>query len=102
MQGTDFRRIALSLSAGLPYPNRYASWRDYVIRAEPAPYGKESNGQVRGPFALSILGGGLGAADRAGCVIIGGHSIEDPEPKYGLAVIGTVTLRCRVGALALT
>lgn len=24
----------------------------------------------------------------AGCAIAGGHSIDDPEPKYGLAVTG--------------
>jgi selenide,water dikinase len=29
------------------------------------------------------------AAD-AGCLIAGGHSIDDAEPKYGLAVVGTV------------
>ena len=26
----------------------------------------------------------------AGCLIVGGHSIDDAEPKYGLAVVGTV------------
>ncbi|PTX65007.1 selenophosphate synthase [Melghirimyces profundicolus] len=34
-----------------------------------------------------------GAADKvkeAGATIIGGHSIDDPEPKFGLAVTGTV------------
>jgi selenide,water dikinase len=29
-------------------------------------------------------------AEAAGCSIVGGHSIDDPEPKYGLAVTGTV------------
>jgi selenide,water dikinase len=36
----------------------------------------------------------LGAADaqvrRAGAILAGGHTIRDPEPKYGLAVVGTV------------
>jgi selenide,water dikinase len=36
----------------------------------------------------------LAAADRqvreAGAILAGGHTIRDPEPKYGLAVIGTV------------
>jgi selenide, water dikinase len=27
-------------------------------------------------------------AARAGCAVVGGHSIDDPEPKYGLAVVG--------------
>jgi selenide,water dikinase len=37
-----------------------------------------------------ILRGGLAVAEEAGCAIVGGHSIDDPEPKYGLAVTGTV------------
>jgi selenide,water dikinase len=37
-----------------------------------------------------ILRGGLAVAAEAGCTIVGGHSIDDPEPKYGLAVTGTV------------
>ena len=37
-----------------------------------------------------ILRGGLEKAHEAGIDIVGGHSIDDPEPKYGLAVIGTV------------
>jgi selenide,water dikinase len=28
--------------------------------------------------------------EEAGCTIVGGHSIDDPEPKYGFAVTGTV------------
>jgi selenide,water dikinase len=39
---------------------------------------------------LEILRGGLAVAEEAGCAIVGGHSIDDPEPKYGLAVTGTV------------
>jgi selenide, water dikinase len=37
-----------------------------------------------------ILRGGQHAADSAGVAIAGGHSIDDPEPKYGLSVTGTV------------
>ena len=37
-----------------------------------------------------ILRGGAEQAQRAGVIIAGGHTIIDPEPKYGLAVIGTV------------
>jgi selenide, water dikinase len=37
-----------------------------------------------------ILRGGLEAAAAAGAAIVGGHSIDDPEPKYGLAVTGAV------------
>jgi selenide,water dikinase len=35
-----------------------------------------------------ILRGGAAKAEEAGVLIIGGHSIDDPEPKYGLAVTG--------------
>jgi len=37
-----------------------------------------------------ILRGGYDKAKEAGVSIIGGHSIDDYPPKYGLAVIGTV------------
>jgi selenide,water dikinase len=37
-----------------------------------------------------ILRGGQDVADLAGVAIGGGHSIDDPEPKYGLSVTGTV------------
>lgn len=35
-----------------------------------------------------VLRGGLDVAGRAGCHVAGGHSIDDPEPKYGMAVTG--------------
>jgi selenide,water dikinase len=38
----------------------------------------------------SILRGGAAAAADAGVAILGGHSIDDPEPKFGLAVTGVV------------
>jgi selenide,water dikinase len=41
----------------------------------------------------AILRGGLEKAHEAGCAIIGGHSIRNPEPIYGLAVTGIVDLR---------
>lgn len=37
-----------------------------------------------------ILAGGASKVAEAGAVIAGGHSIEDPEPKYGLCVTGLV------------
>ena len=37
-----------------------------------------------------ILMGGQAVTRDAGCTIVGGHSIDDPEPKYGLSVTGTV------------
>jgi len=35
-----------------------------------------------------VLRGGLDVAKQAGCAVGGGHSIDDPEPKYGMAVTG--------------
>ncbi|MDQ3986660.1 MAG: selenide, water dikinase SelD [Actinomycetota bacterium] len=37
-----------------------------------------------------VLEGGSDACKEAGVVVLGGHSVEDPEPKYGMAVTGTV------------
>ncbi len=37
-----------------------------------------------------ILAGGLSKMIEAGCTIIGGHSIRDPEIKFGYAVTGTI------------
>jgi selenide,water dikinase len=35
-----------------------------------------------------VLRGGLDVCRTASCLLAGGHSIDDPEPKYGLAVTG--------------
>ncbi|MFD7994957.1 selenide, water dikinase SelD [Streptomyces mexicanus] len=42
------------------------------------------------PFDLAreVLRGGLDIAAEAGCHVGGGHSVDDPEPKYGMAVTG--------------
>jgi len=37
-----------------------------------------------------VLEGGSAICDTAGVNIVGGHSIDDPEPKYGLAVTGVI------------
>ncbi len=44
------------------------------------------------PFELlaRVIDGGADVTRAAGALIAGGHSIDDPEPKYGLAVVGTV------------
>jgi len=38
----------------------------------------------------AILEGGIEVIKEAGAVLVGGHSVEDDEPKYGLAVTGVV------------
>jgi selenide,water dikinase len=42
------------------------------------------------PFELAaeVLRGGAEVCAEAGCHLAGGHSIDDPEPKYGLSVTG--------------
>jgi selenide, water dikinase len=50
-----------------------------------------------------ILDGGASVCDNAGIPVAGGHSIDSPEPIYGLAVIGVGTrdnIRRNVGAVA--
>jgi selenide,water dikinase len=39
-------------------------------------------------LAGEVLRGGLDVARAASCHVAGGHSIDDPEPKYGMAVTG--------------
>lgn len=53
---------------------------------------------------VDILKGGAEKVEEAGAVIVGGHTVEDDEPKYGLAVTGLVepnrmvsTAGCRTG-----
>ena len=56
-------------------------------------------------LAAEVLRGGLAVARCAGCHVAGGHSIDDPEPKYGMAVTGladpAALLRIDAGAAGL-
>lgn len=51
-------------------------------------------GWPRDELPLDLLGevirGGQEAATAAGALVVGGHSVDDPEPKYGMAVVGMV------------
>jgi selenide, water dikinase len=44
------------------------------------------------PFSMAreVLAGGAAVATAAACYLAGGHSVDDPEPKYGMAVTGLV------------
>ena len=50
-------------------------------------------GWPRDTIPFDVLGrvieGGLAIMAEAGCTVVGGHSVDDPEPKYGFAVTGT-------------
>jgi len=37
-----------------------------------------------------VLKGGYDKAAEAGCLIVGGHTVDDSEPKYGLSVVGLI------------
>jgi selenide,water dikinase len=51
-------------------------------------------GWPRGKLSFELLGevisGGVEKLEEAGCLLVGGHSIDDPEPKYGFAITGFV------------
>jgi selenide,water dikinase len=51
------------------------------------------NDLVGAKTIATILRGGLEKAREVGCAIIGGHTIRNPEPVYGLAVTGMVSPR---------
>jgi len=44
--------------------------------------------ELESEVLAEILAGGAEIADEAGVALGGGHSIDDPEPKYGMAVSG--------------
>src|SRR5437879_8534783 len=51
-------------------------------------------GWPRDTVPLELLGdvlrGGQDIAREAGAFVLGGHSVDDPEPKYGMVAIGEV------------
>jgi selenide,water dikinase len=46
--------------------------------------------ELPGEMLAEILRGGSDKMREAGVHLAGGHSVDDPEPKYGLSVTGTV------------
>ncbi len=46
--------------------------------------------ELGGETLRAILRGGLEIVVRAGAVLVGGHSIKDAEPKYGMSITGVV------------
>lgn len=65
----------------------------YAMGAQPI-FALNLVGFPTGKLSLTILSailqGGADKVKEAGASIIGGHSIDDPEPKYGLVVTGLV------------
>ena len=79
----DFGRIA----AANALSDVYAMGGRPVTALNLVAYSVEQLG--RDPLR-EILRGGADVVGAAGAMVVGGHSIDDPEPKYGLAVTGVV------------
>ena len=77
----DFGRIAATNALS----DIYAMGGEPLTALNLVAYSLEDLG---GDVLREILRGGQDAAAGAGVAIVGGHSIDDPEPKYGLAVTG--------------
>lgn len=67
-------------------------------------------GRLPMELLADVLKGGAEIAAAGGCLVVGGHTIDDPEPKFGMAVVGlahpdrllTVDRACDGDALILT
>src|SRR6185436_710598 len=79
---TDFGRIAATNAISDVYAMGGRPLMALAILG--MPLGKIAPQTVR-----EILAGGAAVCARAGIPVAGGHSIDAPEPIYGLAVIGT-------------
>jgi selenide, water dikinase len=79
----DFGRIAATNALS----DIYAMGGEPLTALNLVAYSLEDLG---GDVLREILRGGHDAASEAGVAIVGGHSIDDSEPKYGLAVTGRV------------
>lgn len=66
----------------------------YAMGAEPLT-ALQMIGWPRGalPFEAAgrVVEGGLAVMADAGCTVVGGHSIDSPEPQYGFAITGIVS-----------
>jgi selenide, water dikinase len=79
----DFGRIAACNALS----DVYAMGADPVCALNLVAFSIE---QIGGAVLSEILRGGAAIATEAGIAIVGGHSIDDAEPKYGMAVTGIV------------
>jgi selenide, water dikinase len=79
----DFGRVA----AANALSDVYAMGATPVVALNLVAWPLESLGR---DVLRDVLRGGADVAREARVAIVGGHSIDDPEPKYGLAVTGVV------------
>jgi len=85
---TDFGRIAATNAISDVYAMGGAPIMALAILGMPL-------GKIAPETVSAILAGGQSVCAEAGIPVAGGHSIDAPEPIYGLAVIGT----CPVSAV---
>lgn len=79
----DFGRIAATNALS----DIYAMGAEPVSALNLVAFSLESLGE---DVLVAILRGGAEVAEAAGVAILGGHSIDDAEPKFGMAVTGVV------------
>ncbi len=79
----DFGRIAAANSLS----DVYAMGGRPLVALNVAAF---PEGKLPAEVLADILRGGVETAAAAGCAVIGGHTVNDAEPKYGLCVVGTV------------
>lgn len=49
-------------------------------------------GELPFDIAAEVIEAGMDVMSAAGCTVVGGHSIDGPEPTYGFAVTGTALI----------
>lgn len=95
------RALVVTVDFFTPIVNDAAAWGAiaaanalsdvYAMGGRPL-FGLNLVGWPREALPLTLLGQVLAGAGRvaseAGCLILGGHSIDDPEPKFGMVVVG--------------
>src|SRR5699024_5812903 len=63
----------------------YAMGGDPVVAVNLLSWPRE---RIDFALAADVMRGGADVCREAGCYLAGGHSVDDTEPKYGLAVTG--------------
>ena len=81
--GRDFGRIAATNALS----DLYAMGATPLLGLNLFAFPRE---ELAGGVAEAIIAGGSEVARAAGMPVLGGHSIDDPEPKFGMVVIGEV------------
>lgn len=79
----DFGRVA----AANALSDVYAMGADPVLALAVIGWPRSS---IPMEVAAQVMAGGAAVCEEAGIQIVGGHSIDDPEPKFGLVVSGVV------------